>query len=133
MTIIHRSNHTAHVARPRRTSVHRGAVAGRLAGGAVAAALLLGAPILATVTAAPAFASTTCNPFIQVCLPNPDAPLGPWVPWEATPANGGLSPAVPIQIEVENSPAATPPSPAEARDRAEARERGEEGIAFESE
>ncbi len=62
MTNIHRSNHSAHVARTGRTSVHRGAVAGRLAGGAVAAALLLGGPILATVTAAPASADTTCSP-----------------------------------------------------------------------
>jgi hypothetical protein len=81
MSIVHRRNHAANVARTGRAAVSRDGLAGRLAGAAVAAALLLGAPILATVTATPASADTFCNPFTQVCLPNPNAPLGPWVPW----------------------------------------------------
>jgi hypothetical protein len=114
MSIIHRGSHAAHIACTGRGSVRRGAVAARLAGGAIAAALLLGAPILATVTTAPAAADTICNPFVQVCLPNPDAPLGPWVPWapEAMAPAGDLSPGVPLQIEVENIPAAPASPPA---------------------
>ena len=46
-----------------------------------------------------------CILYTDICWPDPPAP---WAPEAPPPA----SPAVPIQIEVENKPAAPPPPPA---------------------